>query len=82
MSSLSERARLLREQLQEHNYRYYVLNDPAISDREFDAMLEELQELERQYPELITIDSPTQRVGSDLSNEFPTIPHARPMLSL
>lgn len=82
MPSLSERARLLREQLQEHNYRYYVLNDPAISDREFDAMLEELQELERQYPELVTIDSPTQRVGSDLSNEFPTIPHARPMLSL
>ena len=82
MSSLSERVRELREELQEHNYRYYVLNDPVISDREFDALLEELQRLEREHPELITPDSPTQRVGSDLSSAFPTVTHARPMLSL
>ena len=82
MPTPSERARQLREELREHNYRYYILNDPAVSDREFDALLEELQKIEGEHPELVVPDSPTQRVGSDLSSTFPTIPHARPMLSL
>lgn len=77
-----ERVRELREEIREHNYRYYVLHDPTISDREFDALLEELQQIEEAHPELRTPDSPTTRVGSDLSNDFPTVRHARPMLSL
>lgn len=82
MPSPAERAQTLREQINEHNYLYYVLNQPAISDREFDALLEELERIESEHPELITPDSPTQRVGSDLSSEFPTVAHVRPMLSL
>lgn len=82
MASPAQRAAELRTQIHEHNYRYYVLNDPTVSDREFDALLEELQHLEDAHPELITPDSPTQRVGSDLSSAFPTVTHARPMLSL
>jgi DNA ligase (NAD+) len=81
-TSAAERARHLREQINEHNYRYYILSDPTVSDREFDAMLEELQKIEAEHPELVTPDSPTQRVGSDLTAEFPTVTHARPMLSL
>lgn len=82
MPSPSARAAALREQLIEHNYRYYVLNDPAIGDREFDALLSELQRIEEEHPELITSDSPTQRVGSDLAGSFPAVAHKRPMLSL
>ena len=82
MSTPSQRVQTLREQLNEHNYRYYVLNVPTISDREFDVLLEELQALEAEHPELVTSDSPTQRVGSDLSDQFPTVAHAHPMLSL
>lgn len=81
-SSLENRARHLRDQISEYNYRYYVLNDPSVSDREFDALLDELVTLETEYPELITADSPTQRVGSDLTSEFPPVTHRRPMLSL
>lgn len=81
-SSLADRARALREQINEHNHRYYILNAPTISDREFDALLAELEELERGHPELVTLDSPTRRVGSDLSTGFPTVEHRRPMLSL
>ena len=80
--SQSNRAEQLREELREHNYRYYVLNDPVISDREFDALLAELAKIEEEHPELRTPDSPTTRVGSDLSPAFPTVPHIRPMLSL
>lgn len=81
-TSIAERARHLRDALNEHNYRYYILNDPSVSDREFDAMLEELQAIERDHPELRTADSPTQRVGSDLTAGFPTVTHRNPMLSL
>lgn len=77
-----QRVRELRQQIDEHNYRYYVASEPAISDREFDALLEELQRLEAEHPELVTDDSPTRRVGSDLTPFFPTVTHARPMLSL
>ena len=82
MSRPEERAQELRREIQEHNYRYYVLHDPVVSDREFDALLAELERIEGEYPELRTPDSPTTRVGSDLTNDFPTVRHARPMLSL
>ena len=72
----------LREQLHQHNYNYYVLNQPTISDQEFDHTMRQLQDLEALHPELYDPNSPTQRVGSDLSNEFQTVRHKRPMLSL
>ncbi len=72
----------LRKIIHYHNYRYYVLNDPQISDYEFDALLRELQELERQHPEWDDPNSPTHRVGSDVTNEFRTVEHRYPMLSL
>ena len=72
----------LREQLHRHNYNYYVLNAPTISDKEFDEMMHRLQALEEKYPDMSDPNSPTQRVGSDLNDEFRTVPHRRPMLSL
>ena len=72
----------LRNELHSHNHNYYVLNRPTITDQEFDSLLRELQELEAKHPELSDPNSPTQRVGSDLSNEFQTVQHLRPMLSL
>lgn len=72
----------LREKLHQHNYNYYVLNTPTISDKDFDMMMHQLQDLEKLHPELDDPNSPTQRVGSDLNNEFVTIQHKRPMLSL
>ena len=72
----------LREQLHDHNRRYYVLNQPIISDQEFDFLMHELQELEARHPELADPNSPTQRVGSDLNQEFRQVPHRYPMLSL
>ena len=72
----------LREQLHKHNYNYYVLNAPVISDKEFDEMMHLLQTLEERYPDMADPNSPTQRVGSDLNDEFQTVPHRRPMLSL
>ena len=79
----SKRARgTLREQIEEANYRYYVLDDPQITDAEFDALLRELVELEERHPELRTPDSPTQRVGAAASERFAPFEHARPMLSL
>ena len=77
-----ERIVALRAELHRHNHNYYVLNQPTISDQEFDALLRELQDLEARHPELFDPNSPTQRVGSDLSNEFQTFRHTRPMLSL
>ncbi|MDR3127442.1 MAG: NAD-dependent DNA ligase LigA [Tannerellaceae bacterium] len=72
----------LRRELREHNHRYYVLAAPAISDREFDELMHQLQRLEAEYPQYDDPNSPTQRVGSDLSGEFVQIPHPYPMLSL
>lgn len=72
----------LRKDLQEHDYRYYVLAEPTIADEEYDRLMQELQELERQYPGLRTPDSPTQRVGGVPTKEFPTVLHNPPMLSL
>ena len=72
----------LRRQLDDHNYRYYVLNDPQISDYDYDLLLRALSELEQQYPEYDDPDSPTHRVGSDLTTEFRQVVHRYPMLSL
>ena len=72
----------LREILQDHNYRYYVLDDPTISDGEYDSLLRELESLEKENPSLVTSDSPTQRVGATPVSEFRTIKHRIPMLSL
>lgn len=72
----------LREELHRHNYNYYVLNAPVISDQDFDIKMHRLQDLEALHPELADPNSPTQRVGSDLSNDFQTVVHKRPMLSL
>ena len=72
----------LRRQLHEHNHRYYVLNQPIISDQEFDMMMHELEDLEARHPELYDPNSPTQRVGSDIQSEFRQVAHKYPMLSL
>ena len=81
---MDERQRILdlRKELHEHNYKYYVLNSPDISDQDFDFMMHELQELEARHPELDDPDSPTRRVGSDISSEFRQVAHKFPMLSL
>ena len=80
--SEQERIYQLRKELHEHNYRYYVLNQPVIGDQEFDMLMHELQDLEAKHPELYDDNSPTQRVGSDLNQEFRQVPHRYPMLSL
>jgi DNA ligase (NAD+) len=72
----------LKKKINEHNYRYYILDDPAISDATFDTLFRDLQALEAQYPELITDDSPTQRVGATPLTRFKHVEHAVPMLSL
>ena len=77
-----ERILELRQQLHEHNHRYYVLNQPTISDQDFDFLMHELQDLEARHPELYDPNSPTQRVGSDLQSEFRQVKHKYPMLSL
>lgn len=82
MSDVQSRIELLRKELEEHNYRYYTLDKPSISDREFDEMLEELQKLEDAHPEYFDENSPTQRVGGQITKNFPTVVHKRPMLSL
>ena len=81
---MDEKARIeqLRQELHEHNYRYYVLNQPTIGDQEFDFLMHELQDLEAKHPEMADANSPTQRVGSDLNAEFRQVTHRYPMLSL
>ena len=77
-----QRIEQLRQELHEHNYRYYVLNQPVIGDQEFDLMMHELQDLEARHPEMADSNSPTQRVGSDLQTGFRQVAHRYPMLSL
>lgn len=77
-----QRIEQLRQELHEHNHRYYVLNQPTIDDQEFDRLMRELQDLEAKHPELYDPNSPTQRVGSDLNQEFRQVAHKYPMLSL
>ncbi|MCS7199636.1 MAG: NAD-dependent DNA ligase LigA [Caldimicrobium sp.] len=77
-----EKIKRLREEIEYHNYRYYVLDSPVISDAEYDALMRELRELEAKYPQLITPDSPTQRVGFKPAEAFKEVSHREPMLSL
>ncbi len=79
---MEERIHQLQQELAQHAYQYYVLDDPKISDYEYDKLYRELVELEAQHPECITPYSPTQRVGSKVSGAFPKVVHGRPMLSL
>jgi DNA ligase (NAD+) len=78
----ARRAEELRKQLEYHNHRYYVLDDPEISDSDYDVLLNELRDLEAEHPELRTPDSPTQRVGAEPLDKFPEVRHLQPMLSL
>ncbi len=82
MSDVEKRIIGLREQIEEANYLYYGLDQPRITDREYDALMQELLELEKEHPELITEDSPSQRVGGFVAKEFPKVPHGSPLLSL
>ncbi len=82
MSSVQERLDALREQLRHHSYLYHVLDDPEIPDIEYDRLMRDLQHLEAEHPELITPDSPTQRVGEKPIEGFSTVTHRLPMLSL
>lgn len=81
-SKIVKKVEQLRTEINEHNYCYHVLDDPKISDAEFDRLFQELKKLEEEYPELITADSPTQRVGSQARREFRQVKHEKPMLSL
>ena len=77
-----KRAAELRKQLEHHGHRYYVLDDPEISDDAYDALLDELRGLEAEHPELQTPDSPTQRVGGEPVGKLEKVKHLEPMLSL
>ncbi len=80
--SVENEVERLRDEIRYHEHRYYVLNDPEISDFEFDKLMRRLQDLEREHPELVTADSPTQRVGGAPAEEFPKVRHSVPMISL
>ncbi|HEX5104911.1 MAG TPA: NAD-dependent DNA ligase LigA, partial [Pirellulaceae bacterium] len=82
MPSPAQRIEQLREEIRGHDYRYYVLARPTISDREYDKRMQELIDLERQHPELATPDSPTQRIGGDVQTELKPVRHAVPMMSI
>jgi DNA ligase (NAD+) len=82
MSDIADRIEQLRAEIREHNYRYYVLDDPVVSDATFDQLLRELIRLEQENPELITPDSPTQRVGIPVGELFRPVTHLRPLFSL
>src|ERR671912_365168 len=82
MSDPLEQINQLREQIRYHEERYYVHNAPEIADAEFDRLLDELERLEAAYPDLVTPDSPTQRVAGRPTEGFPTVEHIAPMLSL
>ena len=79
---IKEQIEALRRELEQHNYNYYVLSTPSVSDFEFDAKMKELQDLEAAHPEFFDPNSPTQRVGSDIANGFEQVAHVYPMLSL
>jgi DNA ligase (NAD+) len=81
-TKLEKRIEQLRELIREHDYKYYVLAEPSISDKEYDELIKALEKLEAENPQLITPDSPTQRVGKDLTKDFRPVTHKVPMLSL
>jgi len=80
--SVEKEIEKLRELIRHHEHRYYVSDDPEISDAEFDKLMRRLQDIEREHPELVTPDSPTQRVGGKPAEEFPKVRHPKPMMSL
>ena len=82
MPSSEEKIHTLRKEIEEHNYLYYVCNEPAISDAEYDQLFRELQALEQEHPELLTPDSPTQRIGAEPAREFRKVKHLLPMRSI
>lgn len=82
METAKERIQTLRKELHDHNYRYYILDNPIVSDYEFDKLLKELQDLETQFPAYYDSNSPTQRVGGNITKNFETIAHQYPMYSL
>lgn len=82
IEKIKQHAQDLRAEIEQHNYRYYVLDSPTIPDAEYDKQLRELQHIEQDYPQLITVDSPTQRVGAAPLSAFSQIVHRKPMLSL
>src|SRR5277367_1026163 len=81
-SPIEKKIEALREKIRHHEYRYYVLDDPEISDAEFDQLMNELKRLEAEHPDLVTSDSPTQRVGGKPREGFVKVPHSSAMLSL
>jgi DNA ligase (NAD+) len=82
LTNIEKRIKSLTQQLNQYNYNYYVLSQPTISDYEFDMLLKELEQLEKQYPQFASPNSPTKRVGGDITKKFKTIKHRYPMLSL
>ena len=80
--AIREKAVALRQEIEQHNYNYYVLDQPTISDAAFDALMRELEQIEETHPALVTYDSPTQRVGGKVSAGFASVKHLVPMLSL
>lgn len=82
MQTEKDRILELRKALEYHNYKYYIENAPEISDREFDGLMHDLEKLEEKYPEMYDPNSPTQRVGRDINQEFTQVAHKYPMLSL
>lgn len=82
MAEISKRINELRQELRKHEYHYYVLDEPLVSDAEYDQLMQELRQLENEYPEQITPDSPTQRVGGQAAEKFTPVIHRRPLLSL
>ena len=82
MSSALEKIEQLRETLRHHEYQYYVLDNPEISDTEYDALMRRLQEIEKEHPDLATPDSPTRRVGGKAREGFQKVRHSSPMLTI
>ena len=82
LGKVKERIEKLRAELNRHNYLYYMLDSPEISDAEYDELMQALRQLEEKYPQFLAPDSPTQRVGSDLTHELPEVRHTIPVLSL
>ncbi|MGH2435381.1 MAG: DNA ligase LigA-related protein, partial [bacterium] len=81
-SQARKRVQELREAIDRHNYLYHVLDQPEISDQEYDRLFRQLKDLEREFPDLVTPDSPTQRVGAPPSQAFAPVVHRQPMMSL
>ncbi|SFK46792.1 DNA ligase (NAD+) [Nitrosomonas aestuarii] len=82
IETVQQQLEMLRQQIEQHNYQYYVLDDPTVSDAEYDQLFSRLQQIERDYPELVTPDSPTRRVGAAPLKVFSQVTHDTPMLSL